>query len=57
MILLSALAISHGIVFAFGRASMARAVAEHDRDFNKNLRRLTFRIARYAYPKQKEPPQ
>jgi hypothetical protein len=37
-----------------GRASMVRVVEEHDRDFNKNLRRLAFRIARAAHPKQKE---
>jgi hypothetical protein len=36
-----------------GRASMARAVAEHDRAFKTNFRRLVFRIARGAYPKVK----
>jgi hypothetical protein len=42
------------IGFAIGRASMVREIAEHDRAFNTNLRRLAFRIARSAYPKQKE---
>jgi hypothetical protein len=37
-----------------GRASMVRVIEEHDRNFNKNLRRLAFRITRAAYPKQKE---
>jgi hypothetical protein len=39
---------------AIGRASMAREIAEHDRAFNSNLRRLAFRIVRAAHPKQKE---
>jgi hypothetical protein len=41
------------IGFAIGRASMAREIAEHDHAFNENLRRLVFRFARAAYPKQK----
>jgi hypothetical protein len=37
-----------------GRASMVRAVETHDREFNSNVRRLAFRIARAAHPKVKE---
>jgi hypothetical protein len=40
---------------AIGRASMAREIAEHDRAFNTNLRRLALRIARAAHPKKETP--
>ena len=48
-----ALSVGGGIII--GRASMVRVIAEHDRAFNANVRKLAFRIARAAHPKQKAP--
>ena len=50
-----AVVIALGCGFILGRVSMVRVIAEHDRAFNANVRRLAFRIARAAHPKVKEP--
>ena len=54
MIFLTSIAASVGVGIAIGRASMVRVIETHDRDFNTNVRRLAFRMARAAYPKQKQ---
>jgi hypothetical protein len=52
-VIFAAIALSFGGGLVIGRASMVRVIAEHDHAFNANLRRLVFRFARAAYPKQK----
>ena len=49
-----ALSVGGGIII--GRASMVRVIAEHDRAFNANVRKLAFRIARAAHPKKEPKP-
>jgi hypothetical protein len=54
VIFLTSIVISFGGGIAIGRASMMRVIETHDREFNTKIRRLAFRMARAAYPKQKE---
>ena len=55
MTVVATIALAFGGGLVIGRASMVRMIAEHDRAFNANVRKLAFRIARAAHPKQKAP--